>query len=176
VEAAAFATWAPLRIPLAAGTTVAVVGALGGAALIGAASATGTPWNGALVVAGTLLLLVTTHGLGHLACGALLGIRFTGWFLRRERPQPGVKIEYASYLRATPRSRAWMHAAGALVTKVVPVAVLPAALAAGVPPWTVFFLVGLAVGQVLTDVVFSVRSSDWKRFRRELRYARAADR
>jgi hypothetical protein len=87
-----------------------------------------------------------------------------------------VKIEYASYLRATPRSRAWMHAAGALVTKVVPVAVLPAALAAGVPPWTVFFLVGLAVGQVLTDVVFSVRSSDWKRFRRELRYARAADR
>src|SRR5439155_23826878 len=46
--------------------------------------------------------------------GVAAGIRFIGWFLDGPtRLQPGLKIDYASYLRTPARRRAWMHAAGA---------------------------------------------------------------
>jgi hypothetical protein len=130
------------------------------------------PWREVLVLVGTAGLLVATHGLGHLAVGALVGIGFTDWFFDLPRPYPGFKIDYASYLRASPRQRAWMHAAGAIVTKLVPFLVIPYALAIGTETWAVLVLVALAVVQIVFDLVFSVRASDWKKFRREMRLAR----
>ena len=62
-----------------------------------------------------------------------------------------------------------MHAAGAVATKVVPFALLP--LARGRRAATVA-LVGIGATQLVTDVVFSTRQSDWKSFRREMRVAR----
>ena len=67
------------------------------------------------------------------------------------RPQPGVKVDYASYLRVPARSRAWMHASGAIVTKIVPFALIGAALAADVPSWVVWVLVAVGIGQMVTD-------------------------
>jgi hypothetical protein len=100
-------------------------------------------------------------------------MRFSSWFVGSvAKPQPGIKIDYASYLLVPPRSRAWMHAAGAIFGKVLPVALLPAAIVAGLPAWVVWVLAIFAVAQVATDVLWSTKSSDWKRFRREMRYAR----
>src|SRR5690606_24826073 len=115
-------------------------------------------------------LAATTHGLGHLVVGRLLGIRFTAWYVASPgRPQPGVKIDYASYLRSTRARRAWMHASGAIVTKVLPFALIGAARAAGLPGWVTWALVGIGFVMIVTDVMFSTRKSDWSRVIRELR-------
>ena len=87
--------------------------------------------------------------------------------------QPGFKIDYASYLRASPRHRAWMHAAGAIATKLTPFLIIPYALAIDTDTWAVLLLAALGVIQIVTDLLFSVKASDWKKFRREMRLARA---
>src|SRR5690606_7533635 len=103
------------------------------------------------------------------AVGRMLGIRFTSWFIGTlKRPQPGVKIEYVSYLRAEPQDRAWMHASGAIVTKLIPFAMLGAAIAAGLPWWARWGLVGIGVASILTDAIWSTKASDWKKYRREM--------
>ena len=131
------------------------------------------PWNGLLLLAGTGVLLLTTHGLGHLVVGRLVGIRFTHWFIAGlNRPQPGVKTDYASYLRVDPTRRAWMHASGALVTKAVPFLMFGAAWRMPAPAWSWFVLAAVGVVQIVTDVTISVKQSDWKKFRREMTIAR----
>jgi hypothetical protein len=40
------------------------------------------------------------------------------------------------------------------------------------PAWTAWALIALGLLLIGTDVAFSVRSSDWKKVRRELRVAR----
>ena len=68
------------------------------------------------------MLLGTTHDLAHLVVGRLVGIRFTHWFIDGPtRLQPGLKTDYASYLRTPPHARAWMHASGALIDQGDPV-------------------------------------------------------
>jgi hypothetical protein len=88
------------------------------------------------------------------------------------RPQPGVKLDYDTYLRADPVRRAWMHAAGAIITKVIPFALIGAAVAANLPLWLPWALGVLGVAMVVIDVVWSAKSSDWKKFKRELAYTR----
>jgi hypothetical protein len=113
------------------------------------------------------------HGLAHYVVGSRSGIRFTSWFSKPPlRPQPGFKIDYASYLRTPARERAWMHASGAIVSKVVPFAAAAVGLAAAAPTWSIVVLVIIGVAQVLTDLLLSIRHSDWKRFKREMRVAR----
>jgi hypothetical protein len=147
------------RVPIGPGTAVLASGALLGVGLVATRQSL-------LVLAGAGLLLGTTHDLGHLVVGRLVGIAFTWWFLDGPtRVQPGLKTDYATYLRVPPRSRAVMHAAGALVTKVVPFALLPLASRT----WVKRVLVALGAAQLLTDAAFSTRQSDWKRVRRELR-------
>ncbi|MCL1693110.1 MAG: hypothetical protein M3096_05455 [Actinomycetia bacterium] len=170
IDQAVFVAWAPVTIPTIVGTVVAVLATIVGLALIGASNRV-EPWNGLLFLAGTGVLLAATHGLGHLVVGRIVGIRFTVWFAGYRRPQPGVKTNYATYLRTPARSRAWMHASGAIVTKAIPFLLLPVAIWFAVPVWTIVVLVVLAVGQVLTDVLWSTKASDWAKFRREMRYA-----
>ena len=170
IDQAVFLAWAPLTIPILAGTVLAVVGTVVGFGLVGMSYVEG-PWNGLFFLAGTAVLLATTHGLGHLIVGWAVGIRFTVWFAGYRRPQPGVKTDYATYLRTPARARAWMHASGALVTKAIPILLLPVAIWFGVPMWTLVILVVLAVGQIVTDVAWSTRSSDWAKFKREMRHA-----
>ncbi len=171
VDREAFRRWALLSIPAGAGTAVMLVGTAVGLGVAAAAYGVGSPWNGGLLLVGTGILEATTHGLAHLAVGRVFGMRFTHWFIGSwTRPQPGVKVDYATYLRVPAGRRAWMHAAGALTTKALPFLMLGAGWAAGVPSWTLVALVVLGVVQIVTDVVWSTKTSDWKKFRRERRY------
>lgn len=172
IDRTAFESWALLVVPFRLGTALAVTATLvglGGVALMYYLS---EPWNWLVFGLATVALFASTHGLAHLVVGKAVGMSFTSWFVGSvTKPQPGIKIDYASYLLVPPRSRAWMHASGAIVGKILPVALLPAAIAADLPAWVVWVLAIFAVAQVVTDVLWSTKSSDWKRFRREMRYA-----
>lgn len=114
------------------------------------------------------------HSFAHYVVGRLVGIRFTGFFFAIPPPPlPGLKIDYGSYLRTPAVARAWMHASGALMTKLAPFVALLFASAAGVPGWSVAILWGLAVFQIGTDLLFSTKASDWKKVGRELAVAKA---
>lgn len=173
IDIRAHRQWALLVIPLVPGIVIATAVFAGGLSLIWwSYELTGA---GAVLafLAGTGVLLGATHGLAHLVVGALLGIRFEYWFVGSvARPQPGVKLDYSSYLRAPPRHRAWMHASGALATKAMPFLLIGAAVAADLPQWVVWSLAGVGVLLVVIDIVWSTRSSDWKRYRREMEFAR----
>lgn len=171
----AFERWALLTVPLWLGTAAALTGTLAGLALAGLAYYTSDPWNGLWLLAGAGVLQVSTHGLAHLAVGRLAGIRFTHWFVGSVKQiQPGVKTDYASYLAAAPKGRAWMHASGAVMTKIVPFALIPAGWAAGVPSWTTILLTVMGAASIITDIVWSTKVSDWKKFRREMNTAATA--
>lgn len=169
IDRAAFENWALLKIPLGVGTTLMLVATLVGLALIGLTYYTdGAVLTVIVFYAGMGVLLVTTHGLGHLLVGRMVGIRFTHWFIGTiARPQPGVKVDYATYLRTPATARAWMHASGAIVTKTIPVLLLGAAVAADLPTWAIWGLVLISVVTIVTDVLWSTKSSDWMKFRRE---------
>ena len=162
-----------VRMPAAAGIALLVLGALFGLVLLWLAAAFQHPARELLVLVGMGAILVSTHDLAHFIVGALSGIRFSDWYVDLPRiPYPGLKIDYASYLRAAPASRAWMHASGAIVSKIVPFLVLLYAISIGCDAWAVLVLAAVGVVTIITDVLFSVRASDWKRFRREMRLAR----
>lgn len=159
--------------PLWFGVAVLLGGTIAGLVLLAAAFALPPGASGVATLLGAGALLGTTHDLAHLVAGRVAGIRFTHWFMDvPRRPQPGVKIDYASYLRAPASARAWMHASGAIVSKLVPFLIVPVAVAAPAPWWTSAILIAIGVVSVVTDALFSVRASDWKKFRREMRFAR----
>jgi len=162
-----------LTFPIGVGIALVIGGLVIDVALLAVASGSSHQWREILVLVGAAGLDIATHGPAHLVVGALVGIRFTDWFidLAAKRP-PGFKTDYASYLRASPRARAWMHAAGAITTKVTPFLVVPYALAIDTEWWAVGALLGVGLAQVVSDVVYSTRKSDWKKFSREMRLAR----
>ncbi|MGH2676844.1 MAG: hypothetical protein ACRDHB_00605, partial [Actinomycetota bacterium] len=129
IEDQAFRRRVPFRVPVWVGNTLLLAGT---AVLIAA-----VPWSLALargdhesVLAGLIAVVAagglneTLHDPAHRVVGRLGGIRFSAYFLDGPtRIQPALKIDYASYLRASPGARAWMHAGGAIVSKVAPFAV-----------------------------------------------------
>jgi len=163
-----------LTFPIGVGIVLVVGGLLVDLVFLAVASGAPHPWHEILVLVGAGGLDIATHGPAHLLVGALVGIRFTDWFidLAAKRP-PGFKTDYASYLRASPRARAWMHAAGAIVTKLTPFLVVPYALAIDTDAWAVGVLLLVGVGQLVSDVVYSTKKSDWKKYSREMRLARS---
>ena len=173
IDRAVFRRRVRLVFPVVLGVIALDLGLFGGLVLLGVATFVDHPWREILVLVAAGALDVTTHGLAHLAVGTFLGIDFTDWFVDLpKRPQPGFKIDYASYLRASPRRRAWMHAAGAIATKLTPFLVIPYAVAIGTETWALLALLALGVVQIVFDLLYSVRASDWKKFRREMRLAR----
>ncbi len=172
IDQKAFTNWAFLVFPLLAGTGLMIFGTVVGLVLVGLAySATGF-LSGFWLLAGTGVLLVTTHGLAHLVVGRAVGIKFTSWFIGTlGQPQPGVKTDYSTYLRTPAASRAWMHASGAIATKVIPFLMIGAGIAADVPTWAVLALGAIGVVTIITDVLWSTSASDWKKFRREMNFA-----
>ena len=160
-----------LAFPVTLGVIALDVALFGGLLLLAIAIGADHPWRELLVLAAAGAIDVATHGLAHLAVGTFMGIGFTDWFVSFPKP-PGFKIDYASYLRAPARQRAWMHAAGAIATKLTPFLVLVYAIAIETEAWAVLVLLAVGIVQILTDVLYSVKASDWKRFRREMRLAR----
>jgi hypothetical protein len=171
IDRQAFRRSVPLAFPVTLGVIALDVALFGGLLVLAIAAGVPHPWRELLVLAATGALDIATHGLAHLAVGTFMGIGFTNWFVSLPKP-PGFKIDYASYLRAAPRQRAWMHAAGAIATKLTPFLVIPYALAIDTEMWAVLIILAVGVVQILTDVLYSVHASDWKKFRREMRLAR----
>jgi hypothetical protein len=187
IDRAAFERWVRPRFPVWFGNALLLLGSAVLIALVPVAVALardGTPDEpvlpGLMVLAAAVGLAVTLHGPAHWAVGRLGGMRFDCYFLDGPfRIQPGIKVDYASYLRVSPRARAWMHAAGALASKIAPFAVFAGAYlphrAADYdlfPPWAMWGALGFGVIQIVTDVWWSTKKSDWKKVRRELRVAR----
>jgi len=174
IDRAVFVDRVKLRFPAMRGVAVLAAGSLIGLVILRVAAGFDHPLRELAVLVGMGALLVCTHNLAHFVVGTIAGIRFTDWFIDLpKRPQPGLKIDYASYLRAPARSRAWMHASGAIVTKLVPFVVIPYAAAIGCDAWTILVLLVLGIVQIVTDLAWSVKASDWKKFRREMKIARA---
>lgn len=170
IDRKAFEDWVFFSVSVGIGTVLMTIATVAGVVLIGLSYVIDDDLLKVLAfLVGLVVLLATTHGLAHLVVGRIYGIRFTHWFIGSlAQPQPGVKIDYDSYLRTPPGHRAWMHASGAIVTKLVPFLLIGAAVAAEMPAWLIWGLVGLGVIMIITDVFWSTGVSDWKKFRREM--------
>jgi hypothetical protein len=174
IDAKAFRRGVPRRYPVWLGNAVLVGGAVAGAAaVVFAVQVSSAVLKGLGLVAAGALWAVSLHCLAHWLVGRLEGMRFTDYFIGRQLPpRPGLKTDYASYLRVSPDRRAWMHASGALATKVAPFLPLFFWSAAEAPVWSAIVLLAVGAGQIVTDVLFSVRSGDWKKVLRERAVAR----
>lgn len=175
IDAAAFRLRVKRRVPVWVGNTVLLV-----ATLVGLAAAIAAQYVSSSTVAGLLLLgagavwTVSLHSPTHWAVARAINIDFTDYFIGGPPPpRPGLKSDYATYLRADPDSRAWMHASGAIMTKIAPLFALAFWPPSGAPWWSAAGLVAICVASVATDVAFSVKVSDWKKFRRERAVATA---
>lgn len=172
IDQRAFRSWALFTVPFKPGLAAALAVTALGNLLVLKSTRSSRPWNSILFWLGTGILLGSTHTLGHVIVGRAVGIHFTDWYVGSiTRPQPGVKVDYASYMLTPARQRAWMHAAGAIVTKLVPFALFPVARTADLPRWSRAALWLLGLGQIATDITWSVEKSDWKKFRREMDHA-----
>ena len=177
IDRKAFESRVRTRFPVWLGNLVLLVGAMAGAFAIGIAlgSDDELPAGLALLFAGAAWS-VAFHSPTHWLVGRIVGIRFTAYFFGGPfPPRPGVKTDYASYLRASPVARAWMHGSGAVATKLAPFVALAFWPVTDAPTWAALALVAVGVFQIVTDVLLSTKSSDWKKVRRELRAARAQD-
>lgn len=174
IDTAAFRARVRLRVPVWVGNAVLLLGVVVGAVAVGAAFAWRSPmWKGLALVAAGAIWCLSVHSPTHWLAGYLVGIRWTDYFLGGPPPpRPGLKSDYGTYLRADPDSRAWMHASGAIATKLAPFVALAFWPASGAPAWAAAVLAGLGLLQIVTDVLVSTRNSDWKRFRREKAVAR----
>ena len=140
---------------------------VGVAAVILACRWTGT-WAGLALVAAGGAWALGFHLPAHAFVGWLGGIRFTDAYLGPPPPpRPGIKTDYASYLRAEPSMRVWFHASGAIATKLAPFLALVLWLITNAPAWAAWALLGLGVFQITTDLSFSRKSGDWKKVARE---------
>jgi hypothetical protein len=180
IDAKAFRAGVRFRLPVWAGITLMLIAVVAGIVAVvlavraGAGSDPGDVTVGVGLVVGAAAWAAGLHSLAHYVVGRSVGIRFTDLFVAFPPPPlPGLKTDYATYLRASPIARAWMHASGALATKLAPFLALAFAPAARAPGWAVAILLGLGIFQIVTDVLFSTKASDWKKVRRELAVARS---
>jgi len=175
IDRRAFEARIRLRVPVWVGNTLLVIGTIVGGVAVGLAlgSTTSEVVAGIALVAAGGIWSVTWHDLAHWIVGRIVGIRFTCYYLAGPfPPRPGLKTDYATYLRTPPIARAWMHASGALATKLAPFVALAFWPLTNAPWWSAAALLALGIVQIVTDVTFSVRSSDWKKVRRERAVAR----
>jgi hypothetical protein len=176
IDAEAFERSVRWRFPVWLGNTVLLAGTGAGAAtVVIALRADNEVLAGLALVAAAGIWSVSVHGLAHWAVGRAAGIRFASYFFRPGQfpPRPGIKTDYATYLRADPSRRASMHAAGAIATKLAPFVALAFYPASHAPAWAAWVVVAIGVGQIATDILFSTKSGDWSKVRRERAVAAA---
>jgi len=174
IDRKAFERSVRVRFPLWLGNLVLLLGVGVGAVAIGVALATDSETlAGLALVFAALTWSAAVHSPTHWLVGRMIGLRFVSYFFRGlVPPTPGLKIDYATYLRASAEGRAWMHASGAIASKAAPFVALAFWPATVAPSWAAWGLAGYAALLLATDVFISTKKSDWKRFRRELRIAR----
>lgn len=174
IDRVAFESRVRWRFPIWFGNAVLVGATAAGVAAVIIAVQTMSP-----MVAGLTLVFAaadwsaSVHGLAHWLAGRVAQIRFTSYFFDRPfPPTPGLKTDYATYLRASPEARAWMHASGAIASKIAPLVALAFWPATVAPVWAALVIAAYTLVLIVIDVIYSIRYSDWKKVRRELRVAR----
>ena len=169
IDTAAFHRRIRRRAPVWVGNGLLLVATVAGlAAAIVAHAASSTTLSGLLLLGAGAVWTVSLHSPTHWVVGRLVGIGFTDYFIGGPPPpRPGLKSDYATYLRTDPGSRAWMHASGAIATKIAPLLALAFWPGSGAPWWSAAGLLAICLLSIATDVAFSVKTSDWKKFRRE---------
>jgi hypothetical protein len=174
IDRTAFEARVRPRFPVWLGNAVLLLGtAVGAVAIALSLETTSEVTAGVTLVLAAGIWTTVWHDLAHWGAGRLVGIRFLAYFIAWDfPPRPGLKVDYATYLRTPPGARAWMHASGALASKLAPFVALALWPASAAPAWAAWALVAFGVAQVALDVRYSVRSSDWMRVRRERRFAR----
>jgi hypothetical protein len=174
IDRRAFEAGVKLRAPVWVGNLLLGVGTVLGGVAVGIAMSTSNELvAGLALIAAGGIWAVSVHCLAHWIVGRAVGIRFTWYFVGGPfPPRPGLKTDYATYLRAEPSARAWMHASGAVATKLAPFVALAFWPTSDAPWWSAAVLLALGILQIVTDVLFSVRSSDWKKVKRERAIAR----
>jgi hypothetical protein len=173
IDTHAFRTAVRTRVrPWIGVTALLVVTAVGVAAAVAASVWTGS-WAGLALVAAGVAWSIGWHLPAHAFLGWLAGIRFTDVFLGGPPPpRPGIKTDYGTYLRAEPALRVWFHASGAIATKLAPFVALALWPTSNAPAWAAWVLLAIGIVQIVTDVAFSRKSSDWKKVARERAVAR----
>jgi len=163
------------RFSVAFGNAVLTAGAIfGGAGVVLAIRTPNRLVAGLALIFAAVAWSVSLHDLAHWAVGRTVGIRFTCYFLGGPfPPRPGLKTDYATYLRTAPDKRAWMHASGALATKIAPFVALAFWWMTEAPGWSAWVVLAIGLFQIGTDILFSTKSSDWKKVKRERAVARA---
>lgn len=177
IDTAAFRAGVRLRVPVWTGNLLLLTGIVAGGVAVWLAFVWDTAlWKGLALLAAGAIWAIAVHSPAHWLVGRAIGIRFTDYFMGGPPPpRPGLKTDYATYLRADPDSRAWMHASGAIATKLAPFVALAFWPASGAPWWSGAGLLALGVLQIVTDVTLSTKSSDWKKFAREKAVARSRE-
>ena len=175
IDTAAFHLGVKRRLPVPVGNAVLLAATLAGlAAAISARFVSSSTLSGLLLLGAGAVWTVSLHSPTHWAVGRAVGIGFTDYFIGGPPPpRPGLKSDYATYLRADPESRAWMHASGAIMTKIAPLLALAFWPGSGAPWWSAAGLVVICLASIATDAAFSVNVSDWKKFFRERAVAKA---
>ncbi len=115
-----------------------------------------------------LILMTTLHPLSHYATGNLFGIRFTHYYLNGPaRIEPTLRIDYASYLKASGKKRALMHASGVIGTVAAPLIVAVIAVSEGAAAGNLLILFLLLV---VFELLTSTKTGDLMRAKREYVY------
>ncbi|HET8526807.1 MAG TPA: hypothetical protein VFM81_09245 [Actinomycetota bacterium] len=174
IDRRAFESGVRFRLPVWFGNLVLVLGIAAGGVAVAVALTTDSPELAAwALVFAALDWSASFHAPAHWLVGRFVGMRFLAYFVHDLIPPvPGLKIDYETYLRTPPQARAWMHASGAIASKVGPFLALVFWPASGAPAWAAWLILGYGLLILATDVFISTRKSDWKRFRREMRVAR----
>jgi hypothetical protein len=177
IDAKAFHRGVPRRFPVWFGNAVLTGGVLAGvAAVMFSLRVSSSLLKGLALVAAGGVWAVSVHCLAHWVVGRIEGMRFTDYFFGGPPPpRPGLKTDYGTYLNVPAERRAWMHASGALATKAAPFVPLFFWSAAEAPVWSAIVLLAFGAVQIVTDLAFSVRSGDWKKFLRERAVAREVE-
>ena len=174
IDRKAFERGIRFRLPLWFGNLVVALGIGAGAAAVAIAVSTDSPeLAGWALVFAALDWSASFHSPGHWLVGRAMGMRFLAYYVRDPiLPVPALKLDYATYIRVSPEARAWMHASGAIASKIGPFLALAFWPATVAPAWAAWVMAGYGVLIIGTDVFISTRKSDWKRFRREMRISR----
>jgi hypothetical protein len=164
-----------LRVPQTVGTAFLIAGIAFGGTISFLSHELNQLQGDIVFMAGFGAVLICTHSIAHWIVGRAMGMHFTHYFLGGPPPpRPGIKVDYESYLQVHPRKRAMFHASGAVVTKVLPFLFAVLAGILGRSTWVLLVLLGLGVLQIITDLLFSTKSSDWKKYLREKKASRRA--
>ena len=176
IDRVAFERAVSLRFPVWFGNVVLVFGVLVGAAgVVAAMRSENDLVAGFGLIVAAVAWSTAVHGLAHWGVGRAVGIGFTSYFFAPGElpPRPGIKTDYATYLRAAPAERAAMHAAGAVATKIAPFVTLALWPLTQAPGWAAWLVLGIGVFEIATDVLVSTKTGDWSKARRERAIARA---